>query len=381
MSHGSARASAAIPPAHPSSAADPTAPVAVYAAGSPIDGTDSPLATGSGLKRVTFDSAPALGESLLAGSFTESQPSSHSAVDADFASNGSGDIPLGPMSDRRLLGSSSDGRGNSYSSLNAMSESEDDDLPPPLEEIVTNGGGGCSSGDGHGHSHGSGGHNHRDSSCSSGSGGGRNSRSSASPSTPRRSPATNCGGMKKRRTDEKISKQEESNRKARNKLGWASVFCLIFMICEIIGGLIANSLAIMTDAAHLLSDLAGFLISIFALWLATRPATSRLSFGFHRAEILGALVSVLLIWVLTGVLVYEACWRLAHPEDVDGKIMFIVATAGLLCNFIMGMILIVRNTWTHNAASARCLLTLRVRLAFAHVLLALPLLLLRCPCV
>ena len=117
------------------------------------------------------------------------------------------------------------------------------------------------------------------------------------------------------------------------------------MICEIIGGLIANSLAIMTDAAHLLSDLAGFLISIFALWLATRPATSRLSFGFHRAEILGALISVLLIWVLTGVLVYEAIWRLAHPEDVDGKIMFIVSAAGLACNFCMGMILV---STTHN---------------------------------
>lgn len=101
----------------------------------------------------------------------------------------------------------------------------------------------------------------------------------------------------------------------------------------------ANSLAVLTDAAHLLSDLAGFLISIFALWLASKAPTSRLSFGFHRAEILGALVSVLLIWLLTGVLVYEAAYRVMHPEEVDGKLMFIVASAGLGVNILMGLIL------------------------------------------
>lgn len=155
----------------------------------------------------------------------------------------------------------------------------------------------------------------------------------------------------KGRKSAKTLKAEESNRKARRQLMWASACCCIMMIAEIVGGLLANSLAIMTDAAHLLSDLAGFLISIFALWLATRPATSRLSFGFHRAEILGALISVLLIWVLTGILVYEACWRLAHPEDVDGKIMFIVATCGLVVNFTMGMIL--RQTTTKTTRVRR----------------------------
>ena len=81
------------------------------------------------------------------------------------------------------------------------------------------------------------------------------------------------------------------------------------MVVEIAGGVIANSLAIMSDAAHLLSDLAGFLISLFAIMLARRPATSGLSFGFHRVEILGALVSILLIWILTGVLFIEAIER------------------------------------------------------------------------
>jgi len=75
------------------------------------------------------------------------------------------------------------------------------------------------------------------------------------------------------------------------------------------------------------------------LWLATRAPTSRLSFGFHRAEILGALVSVLLIWLLTGILVYEAIFRVRNPQDVDGKLMFIVAATGLGVNICLGFIL------------------------------------------
>jgi len=127
--------------------------------------------------------------------------------------------------------------------------------------------------------------------------------------------------------------------KSLRKLWIASGLCLLFMAGEIVGGLYAHSLAIMTDAAHLLSDVAGFMISIFALWIASRPASSRMSFGFHRAEILGALLSILLIWGLTGVLVYEAVQRVLHPEDVDGKIMFIVACCGIVINIVMGKVL------------------------------------------
>ena len=62
----------------------------------------------------------------------------------------------------------------------------------------------------------------------------------------------------------------------------------------------ANSLAIMTDASHMLSDFASFCISLFALWVAQRPATQKMSFGYYRAEVMGAICSVLIIWVLTG---------------------------------------------------------------------------------
>ncbi|GAM20574.1 hypothetical protein SAMD00019534_037490 [Acytostelium subglobosum LB1] len=112
------------------------------------------------------------------------------------------------------------------------------------------------------------------------------------------------------------------------------------MVGEIVGGYLSNSLAIMTDAAHLLTDIGAMFLSLFAMWLSTHPPTSSMSFGFHRAEILGALASVLMIWALTGVLVYEAILRVIHPPDnVDGKIMFIIASCGLFINILDAIIL------------------------------------------
>ena len=75
----------------------------------------------------------------------------------------------------------------------------------------------------------------------------------------------------------------ESNAKAKKVL-WISIFiCLGFMIAEIIGGIWAQSLAIITDAAHLLTDFASMMISLFSLYIASRPPSQRMSFGWHRA--------------------------------------------------------------------------------------------------
>ncbi|ETV66772.1 hypothetical protein H257_16858 [Aphanomyces astaci] len=137
----------------------------------------------------------------------------------------------------------------------------------------------------------------------------------------------------------------ESSLRARKKLQWACLFSLVFMVAEVVGGFMAGSLAIMTDAAHLLSDVAGFCISLFAIWVQTLPASSKMTFGFHRAEILGAIVSVLVIWVLTGFLVYAAIERFqdaisdSPQEHVDGKLMFIVAVLGLVVNLALMKIL------------------------------------------
>ena len=75
------------------------------------------------------------------------------------------------------------------------------------------------------------------------------------------------------------------DKKARRKLIIASILCLVFMVVEVVGGVLSKSLAIATDAAHLLTDLASFMISLFSIWLASRPSTQRMSFGWHRAEV------------------------------------------------------------------------------------------------
>ena len=134
--------------------------------------------------------------------------------------------------------------------------------------------------------------------------------------------------------------QASATRKARQKLIVACVLCLLFMIGEAIGGILAGSLALMTDAAHMLSDFAGFLISLFAIWVAQRPATKTMSFGFYRAEVMGALASVLLIWILTGILVYQAIERLRTGEHkIDAGIMLVTAAVGVAMNVFLAFVL------------------------------------------
>ncbi|XP_018795171.1 PREDICTED: zinc transporter 2 isoform X1 [Bactrocera latifrons] len=126
--------------------------------------------------------------------------------------------------------------------------------------------------------------------------------------------------------------------KARKKLIIASILCLVFMVCEIIGGILSNSLAIATDAAHLLTDFASFMISLFAIWIAGRPSTQRMSFGWYRAEVIGAMASVVMIWVITAILVWLAVQRLINRDfEVNAKIMLITSGLAILVNLIMGI--------------------------------------------
>ncbi|CAO1358526.1 unnamed protein product [Diamesa hyperborea] len=130
---------------------------------------------------------------------------------------------------------------------------------------------------------------------------------------------------------------EGIDKKARRKLIIASILCVIFMIVEIIGGVLSNSLAIATDAAHLLADLASFMISLLALYIASRRSTQRMSFGWYRAEVIGALVSVLMIWVVTAILFYLAVLRIVERNfELNGEIMLISSGIGILVNVIMG---------------------------------------------
>lgn len=131
-----------------------------------------------------------------------------------------------------------------------------------------------------------------------------------------------------------LKAMKEDNDRARCKLLVVTILCFIFMGAEILGGYLSGSIAIITDAAHMLSDVAGFLISYFAIYMGSRPANYQMSFGYHRAEILGALASVLLIWGLIIWLFIEAIHRLVDPEEIDGTVMLITAAVGLVFNFI-----------------------------------------------
>ncbi|KAI8120982.1 Zinc transporter 2 [Lucilia cuprina] len=125
---------------------------------------------------------------------------------------------------------------------------------------------------------------------------------------------------------------------ARRKLIIASGLCLFFMICEVVGGILSNSLAIATDAAHLLTDFASFMISLFAIWIAGRPSTQRMSFGWYRAEVIGALASVVMIWFITAILVWLAIQRVINQDfELNANIMLITSGLAIVVNIIMGV--------------------------------------------
>ncbi|XP_029447787.1 zinc transporter 8 isoform X2 [Rhinatrema bivittatum] len=165
---------------------------------------------------------------------------------------------------------------------------------------------------------------------------------------------------------------------AKQKLYIAATICFTFMIAEIAGGYIAGSLAVITDAAHLLVDLTSFLISLGSLWVSSKTATKRLTFGWHRAEILGALLSMIIIWVVTGVLVYLASERVLHPDyKIEGNIMLITSVCALIANIILGLILHQRgHGHSHGTASNehspssehRLQANASVRAAFIHTI-------------
>jgi solute carrier family 30 (zinc transporter), member 2 len=129
----------------------------------------------------------------------------------------------------------------------------------------------------------------------------------------------------------------------QTKLQLAICLATGFMIVEIVGGYIANSLAIYSDAAHLLTDIAGFAISLVAVLAAQRPGCKDYTYGLVRAEVFGALASILSLWVITAFLVSEAyvravMWIENRAEPVNGKLMFFVALFGVFVNLCLGCV-------------------------------------------
>jgi cobalt-zinc-cadmium efflux system protein len=125
----------------------------------------------------------------------------------------------------------------------------------------------------------------------------------------------------------------------RRRLTLVLVITATFMVVELVGGWISNSLALMADAGHMLSDVAALGLSIFALWFAQRPATREKSYGYLRIEILAALANGVTLVVISLAILWQAYRRFLVPEPVEGGLMLGVAAAGLAVNIFAALLL------------------------------------------
>ena len=144
----------------------------------------------------------------------------------------------------------------------------------------------------------------------------------------------------------------------RRRLAMALTLTATYMVAEVLGGLAANSLALLADAGHMFSDAAALGLSLVAVILAQRPATAQRTYGFHRAEILAALANGAALLTLAVLIAREAWERLSAPPEVQGGLMLAVAFGGLAINLANLRILSggretnlnIRGAWLHVMA-------------------------------
>jgi len=137
----------------------------------------------------------------------------------------------------------------------------------------------------------------------------------------------------------------------------ALAITLFMMIAEIIGGLLSNSLALLSDAGHMFTDTLALALSFFAMKFAGMPATEKKTFGFYRLEILAALLNGVTLVIISLYIMYEAYQRILNPQPVAGTLMLIVAVIGLVVN-IIGALFLMRHRETN----------LNIRGAFLHII-------------
>lgn len=127
-----------------------------------------------------------------------------------------------------------------------------------------------------------------------------------------------------------------THRMARNSLRLAFFLTVIILVAELVGGLLANSLALLSDAGHVVTDIFALGLAWFATVQAERPANARKTFGYHRVGILAALVNAVTLIVIAFAILLEAIQRFQHPEPVQPLIMFLAAGIGVVVNLIIG---------------------------------------------
>lgn len=130
-----------------------------------------------------------------------------------------------------------------------------------------------------------------------------------------------------------------------------------FLVVELVGGWLTNSLALLSDAVHMFTDVGALTLGLFALWVAGRQPSESKTFGYYRAEILAALINGLALCLATAWIVYEAYQRFEEPPTVGSGLMSAVAGVGLIVNLLCAHLLA-----PHSHGS------LNMRAAFLHVL-------------
>jgi len=143
----------------------------------------------------------------------------------------------------------------------------------------------------------------------------------------------------------------------RRSLKIALFITAAFLVAEFLGALYTNSLALLADSGHMLTDVAALTLSLAAAWFSTRRATPQKTYGFYRVEILAALLNGVFLVLIALYIFYEAYTRLLNPQPVKAGWMLAVASMGLFANIVSGYLLF----GTHQAS-------LNVRGAFFHVL-------------
>ncbi|HEX2209955.1 MAG TPA: cation diffusion facilitator family transporter, partial [Longimicrobium sp.] len=133
-----------------------------------------------------------------------------------------------------------------------------------------------------------------------------------------------------------------------------------YMVAEFVGGWLSNSLALLADAGHMLSDTGALALSLFALWIAQRPATPTRTYGYYRTEILAALANAATLIAISIVIFIEAFKRFHHPEPVMGLTVMWIAAGGLAVN-VIGLVVLhggkdeslnIRGAWLHMLTDA-----------------------------
>ena len=125
----------------------------------------------------------------------------------------------------------------------------------------------------------------------------------------------------------------------QSRLTVALILTALYMVAEAVGGWLSNSLALIADAGHMLTDVAALSLTIFAFWFAARPATSRKTYGYYRIEILAAFINGVILVLLSIAVIYEAVLRWQAPPSVKGFELTIVAFGGLIVNIIVAKLL------------------------------------------